>query len=281
MAPDLLRQGPAGAGSPGPSLEVTNVEVTYNRVAIAIQGVSVTVPDGHIVAILGSNGAGKTTLLRSISGFLSGDFAAISEGTVRYGDHDLKGRQPHEIANRGVVLVPERDKVFATLTVEENMRCARSPRGRGDRARTLALIRDLFPALDKVRNRQAGYLSGGERQMLAIAQALLQEPKVLLADELSLGIAPALVTRLMEAVKRINAERGTSILLVEQNARAALAIANHAYILETGRVMMDGTPAHLMEHEDVKEFYLGMTDGAGQKNYADVKQYRRKRRWWG
>jgi branched-chain amino acid transport system ATP-binding protein len=263
------------------AVEVVNVEVTYNRVAIAIQGVSITVPKGAIVAILGSNGAGKTTLLRSMTGFLPGDFAAISDGEVRYEGRRLNDLPPHKIAQRGIALVPERDKVFTTLTVEENLRCGYRPRDRVAANETAELIADLFPSLARLRKKVAGYLSGGERQMLAIAQMLLLEPSVVLADELSLGIAPALVDELMEAMRRINAERGISIVLVEQNAPAALAIADYAYIMETGRIVMDGTPERLMEHEDVREFYLGLGSGDAQRSYADVKQYRRKRRWWG
>jgi branched-chain amino acid transport system ATP-binding protein len=266
---------------PSDALEAVNVEVTYNRVAIAIQGVSISVPAGSIVAILGSNGAGKTTLLRAITGFLPGDFAAISDGEVRYGGHVLNDLQPHRIARRGIALVPERDKVFTTLTVEENLRCGHRPGGRKGNVGTMELIEELFPTLIGHRRQMGGYLSGGERQMLAIAQALLLEPRVLLADELSLGIAPALVIRLMDAMRRINTERGTSIVLVEQNAPAALAVADYAYIMETGRIVLDGTPARLMEHEDVKEFYLGLGAEDAEKSYADVKQYRRKRRWWG
>jgi branched-chain amino acid transport system ATP-binding protein len=263
------------------AIEVTNVEVTYNRVAVAIQGVSIKVPKGGIVAILGSNGAGKTTLLRSMTGFLPGDFAAITDGEVRYHGERLNGLPPHRIAQRGIALVPERDKVFATLTVEENLRCGYRPRGRTTTKETTELIADLFPSLIRLRKQVAGYLSGGERQMLAISQMLLLDPSVVLADELSLGIAPALVDQLMQALRRINVERGISVVLVEQNAPAALAIADYGYIMETGRIVMDGTPERLIEHEDVREFYLGLGTGDGERSYAEVKQYRRTRRWWG
>jgi branched-chain amino acid transport system ATP-binding protein len=216
-----------------------------------------------------------------MTGFLPGDFAAISDGEVRHEGRRLNDLPPHKIAQRGIALVPERDKVFTTLTVEENLRCGYRPRDRVAANETAELIADLFPSLARLRKKVAGYLSGGERQMLAIAQMLLLEPSVVLADELSLGIAPALVDELMEAMRRINAERGISIVLVEQNAPAALAIADYAYIMETGRIVMDGTPERLMEHEDVREFYLGLGSGDAQRSYADVKQYRRKRRWWG
>ncbi|MPY91870.1 MAG: ATP-binding cassette domain-containing protein [Acidimicrobiia bacterium] len=260
-------------------LELRRVVVTYNRVAVAIQEVSLRVPAGRVVAVLGANGAGKTTTLRAVSGFLPGDGAAVTGGTVLYGHADLTGRKPHVVARRGVVLIPERHKVFATLSVEDNLRCVPVPKDRGDHAATLALIDELFPVLSKRRRQLAGYLSGGERQMLAIAKALLLEPNVLLADELSLGIAPALLTRILEAVRQINAQRGASVLLVEQNAAAALEIADHVYVLETGRVVLDGTPAELTEHADVQNFYLGTSDGSGERSYADVKQYRKARRW--
>jgi branched-chain amino acid transport system ATP-binding protein len=259
-------------------LVLTQVEVTYNRVAVAVQDISLVVPAGRIVAVLGANGAGKTTTLRAISGFLPGDGAAVTDGSVRYGDTTLTGRKPHAIARRGVVLIPERNKVFATLSVEDNLRCVPVPKDRGDPQTTGALIEELFPVLSTRRKQLAGYLSGGERQMLAIAKALLLEPAVLLADELSLGIAPVLVTRILQAVRRINEERGTSVLLVEQNAAAALEIADYVYVLETGRVVLDGTPGTLIGRADVRHFYLGTSDVSEERSYADTKRSRRGRR---
>jgi len=264
--------------SGGADLVLSQIEVTYNRVAVAIHDISLVVPAGRIVAVLGANGAGKTTTLRAVSGFLPGDGATVTNGSVRYGETTLTGRKPHVIARQGVVLIPERNKVFATLSVEDNLRCVQVPKGRGDPRGTAALIDELFPVLSGRRRQLAGYLSGGERQMLAIAKALLLEPAVLLADELSLGIAPVLVTRIIEAVQRINKERGTGVLLVEQNAAAALTIADHVYVLETGRVVLEGTPAELSKRADVRQFYLGTSDAAGERSYADVTRWRRRRR---
>jgi branched-chain amino acid transport system ATP-binding protein len=182
------------------------------------------------------------------------------------------------IARHGVVLIPERNKVFTTLSVEDNLRCVPVPKHRGDPAATSALIEELFPVLGTRRKQLAGYLSGGERQMLGIAKALLLEPSVLLADELSLGIAPALVSRILDAVRQINEQRGTSVLLVEQNAAAALEISDYVYVLESGRLTLEATAADLIEHADVQQFYLGTSNVSGESSYADVKSTRRRRR---
>ena len=269
---------PAPVGGTGDDLVVRRVEVTYNRIAIAVQGISLTLPAGAIVAVLGANGAGKTTTLRAISGFLPSDSAAVTDGTVHYGDTELTGRGPHAIARRGIVLIPERNKVFTTLSVQDNLRLVPTPKDRGDPAATAALVDALFPVLRERAKQQAGYLSGGERQMLAIAQALMLEPTVLLADELSLGLAPALVWRILDAMREINRQRGTGVLLVEQNAAAALEIADYVYVLETGRLALEGTPAQLLEDADVQRFYLGTGAGSGERSYAEVTRSRRKRR---
>jgi branched-chain amino acid transport system ATP-binding protein len=236
------------------------------------------VPAGNIVAVLGANGAGKTTTLRAISGFLPSDSAAVTDGTVHFGATELTGKEPHAIARRGVVLIPERNKVFTTLSVQDNLRLVPTPKDRGDPAATAALIHELFPVLAERAKQQAGYLSGGERQMLAIAQALMLEPTVLLADELSLGLAPALVWRILDAVREVNRQRGTSVLLVEQNAAAALEVADYVYVLETGRLALEGTPAELLEDADVQRFYLGTGAESGERSYAEVTRSRRKRR---
>lgn len=259
-------------------LEINKLEVVYFREIMAIQGVSLKVSEGSIVAILGVNGAGKTTTLRAISGFLGLDNAEISDGTIEFEGEKLRRNiPPHETARKGIILVPERDKVFATITVEENLL---APQPTGKRNFTLENVFGYFPVL-KERNRQiAGYLSGGERQMLAIGQALLCQPKLLLVDELSLGLAPSIVTELMGILQKVRSDLGITILLVEQNAAATLKISDYGYVMENGHVVFDGTPEKLMEHEDVREFYLGL-DEKGVKNYKDVKQYRRTRRWWG
>ncbi len=264
-------------------LDVNKLEVVYHRVAIAVQGVSLRVPRGQIVALLGTNGAGKSTTLRAISGFLGADDAQITDGTVTYKGQPIHGRPPYEVARRGLVLVPEREKVFETLTVDENLLAsARRPagqNGRGGRVDT-DLVYQYFPVLAQRRRQIAGYLSGGERQMLAIGAALLCQPTILLVDELSLGLAPLVVQHLIELLQRLRAELGLTILLVEQNVAAALEVADYGYVMENGRVVYDGTPARLLAHEDVQEFYLGMGRGAA-RSYRDVRQYRRRRRWFG
>jgi len=268
-----------GAQSSTPLLTTQQLEVTYNHSAVAIQGVSVSVPDGAIVAILGSNGAGKTTTLRAISGFLPGDSAEISGGQVWFAGRNLTGRPPHIVANLGVCLVPERDKVFTTLSVDENLGVVPARGSAADRKRVREFIFEIFPVLAARRDQLAGYLSGGERQMLAISRSLLLLPRVLLADEISLGIAPALVGRLMSALKTISSVQRVTVLLVEQNAAAALSIAEYVYVMETGRIVISGRPEEVMEHHGIREFYLGLSEDNTTASYADVKQYRRRVRW--
>jgi branched-chain amino acid transport system ATP-binding protein len=262
----------------GSVLAVEQLEVVYNHVQLAVQGVSLCVKEREIVAVLGTNGAGKTTTLRAISGFLPGDNADITDGKVLLDGTDVAGSSPHLLARRGVVLVPERDKVFMTLTVEENLEVVPTLGTAADRERAMTMVSSLFPVLADRSRSLAGYLSGGERQMLAVAKGLLLNPRVLLIDELSFGLAPQVVERLMGTLTEVHERDGVSIILVEQNAEAALGIADHAYVLENGRVVMDGTPDQLRAHEDVQEFYLGV---AGDQGYADLKQYKRRRRWWG
>jgi branched-chain amino acid transport system ATP-binding protein len=259
-------------------LEVENVEVVYHHVATAVQGVSLRVPDRSIVALLGTNGAGKTTTLRAISGFLGGDDARVVAGRIAFRGETITGRRPHEIVRRGVVLVPEREKVFETLTVQDNL-AALVPGRR--RLVTLEQIFEYFPVLAERRRQLAGYLSGGERQMLALATALLCQPSLLLVDELSLGLAPMAVEQLMRLVARLRDELGLAVLLVEQNAVAALGIADAGYVIEHGRIVYDGSVERLLAHEDIREFYLGVGGHrADRKRYTDVKQYRRRRRWF-
>jgi branched-chain amino acid transport system ATP-binding protein len=267
-----------------PLLEVENLEVVYHHVATAIQGVSLAVPPHSIVALLGTNGAGKTTTLRAISGFLGADNAKVVGGRVVFLGDSVTGRPPHELARRGLVLVPERDKVFETLTVQENLKAlVRGRPGARDPARPLVTLEQVFhyfPVLAERGRQLAGYLSGGERQMLALATALLCRPVVLLVDELSLGLAPLVVESLMTLVARLRDELGLSVLLVEQNAGAALAVANYGYIMEHGRIVYDGAAERLLAHEDVREFYLGVGRREGRKRYTEVKQYQRRRRWF-
>lgn len=262
----------------GGILEVSKLEVLYQSAVMAIQGVSIKVPKANIVAILGTNGAGKTTLVRAISGFLSSEYAEISDGEVRFEGEKLNGMNPYEIARRGIALVPEREKVFPTLTTLENLKSFYSPKERSDFS--LETVYEYFPILKERSSQVAGYLSGGERQMLAIGQACLCQPKLLVLDEFSLGLAAPIISQLTETIGRMRDESGLTILLVEQNAIAALSIADYAYVMETGKLVFDGPPQKLLEQEDVREFYLGIRSGEA-KSYRDVKQYRRTRRWWG
>lgn len=260
-----------------PLLEVRQLEVVYNRVATAIQGVSLDVSEGSLVALVGTNGAGKTTTLRAISGFLPSEDATITDGTVKLRGQRIDGSLPHRLAKAGVIIVPEREKVFATLSVQDNLFFAARP----DAPVTIEQIHAYFPRLQERSTQLAGFLSGGEKQMLAISMALLSNPTLLLIDELSLGLAPIVVKELMERLQQISRELGLTVLLVEQNAKAALSVADFGYVMESGRVVFSGKARELLSHPDVREFYLG---GAGQvenKSYRNVKQYRRKRRWWG
>jgi branched-chain amino acid transport system ATP-binding protein len=261
---------------PSNLLEVRQLEVVYHRVATAIQGVSLDVPAGSIVALVGTNGAGKTTTLRAISGFLPSEDAEITDGDIRFGGARINGRMPHELARLGIILVPERDKVFATLNVRENLEFASREGGQI----TLDRILGYFPQLTERKAQLAGYLSGGEKQMLAIGMALLCRPALLLIDELSLGLAPIVIKELMERLQHVVKELGLTVLLVEQNANAALAVSDCGYVMESGRVVYSGKASELMSHPDVREFYLGGSQ-VPTKSYRDIKQYRRKRRWWG
>ncbi len=259
-----------------PILELEQVEVVYNRLATAITGVTVEVTAGGITAVLGTNGAGKTTTLKAISGFLSADNADIVDGRILLNGDDITGMAPHRVAREGIALVPERDKVFDTLTVLDNLRAsARVPDGVEDAF-------EAFPRLKAVEQALAGYLSGGEKQMLAMAMALSTGPGLLLVDELSLGLAPMIVSTLLHDLRRVQRSRGISVLLVEQNALAALEVADYGYVIEDGRIVFDGTPSQLLDHGDIKEFYLGTGSAdLARRSYRDVRQYRRKRRWWG
>jgi branched-chain amino acid transport system ATP-binding protein len=255
-------------------LTVRKLEVTYHRVVTAVQGVSLDVAKGQIVALLGSNGAGKTTALRAISGFLGLDDARVTEGSISYEGQELANQAPHRIARMGIALVPERNKVFENLSVAENLRV---PVGKGVAEDA---IYEYFPPLARLRAREAGLLSGGERQMLAIGSALMCKPQLLLVDELSLGLSPIMVQELVARLRAVRQALGTTMILVEQNAQVALDVADYGYVMENGRVVLDGTPERLRAHEDIREFYLGV-GGSARRSYRDVKQYRRSRRWFG
>ena len=258
-----------------PILQVEKVEVVYKRVITAVQGISLSVAPKQIVALLGTNGAGKTTTLRAISGFLGLDDARVTEGVITFQGERIENRLPHQIAARGIALVPEREKVFPNLTVAENLE---APVGR-DRA-AQERVYHFFPRLAELRNRVGGLLSGGERQMLGIGAALMCSPSLLLIDELSLGLAPVVVQDLSARLRAVRNELGIAILMVEQSAAVALEIADHAYVMENGRIVLDGDRARLAGHQDIQEFYLGQ-GSAGRRSYREVKQYRRSRRWYG
>jgi branched-chain amino acid transport system ATP-binding protein len=262
-----------------PILEVEQLEVVYHDVATAVQAITLSVPEGSIVAMVGTNGAGKTTTLRAISGVLPAEQMAIRNGNVRFSGRSIKGLAPHVVVRMGIALVPERSKIFETLTVKDNLGMVPRSSRRGV---SIEDVLGYFPRLRERATQIAGYLSGGEKQMLAIGMALLNRPRLLLIDELSLGLAPVVVGQLMDSLRRLNKELGLSILIVEQNAMAALKVASFGYVMENGRVVISGTAEELLRHQDVREFYLGGTDQQrSAKSYRDVKQYSRKRRWWG
>lgn len=263
-------------------LSIEKLEVVYHNVSTAVQGVSLQVMDQQIVALLGTNGAGKTTTLRAISGFLGVDDAKVTEGFIEYRGERIQNKAPDIISKKGIVLVPEQDKVFDNLTVEENLQaCEPLSKGRIGRQEMVERIFHYFPILKGVKNRLGGYLSGGERQMLSLSTALLCAPQLLLVDELSLGLAPIIIQELMNLVRVIRNEQQVTIFLVEQNALAALEIADYGYVIENGRIVFDGAPDRLKSHQDIQEFYLGQGERESQKSYRDVKQYRRTRRWYG
>ena len=263
-------------------LTVNNIEVVYSSVVLVLRGVSLEVPDGKIVSILGANGAGKTTTLKAISGLLRRNEGEITRGSVEFDGERLDRMQPEDIVRRGIVQVLEGRRLFRHLTVEENLLAGALARRDGTEIqRDLQTVYEYFPRLRDLRRRISGYLSGGEQQMLVIGRGLMARPKLMLLDEPSLGLAPLLVEEIFRVVRQINAEAGMSILLVEQNARIALEVAHYNYVMETGRVVLDGPSTQLKENEDVKEFYLGLTELGERKSYREVKHYKRRKRWLG
>jgi len=263
-----------------PVLRLEGLEVTYHRVVTAVQGVSLGVARGSITTLLGINGAGKTTVLRAISGFLGLDDARVTDGAVVFRGERIENLPPHRVAARGIALVPERSKIFENLTVQENLAVVVARRETAQRE-FADVVYEFFPPLAALQRREAGYLSGGERQMLAIAAALACSPDLLLIDELSQGLAPLLVEDLMRRIQAIRKTLGTTFLVVEQNAQVALQVADYGYVMENGRVVLDGTAERLRAHADVREFYLGTGAGDRRRSYREVKQYRRSRRWYG
>jgi branched-chain amino acid transport system ATP-binding protein len=265
----------------GNLLEVNNIEVVYHDIIQVLRGVSLSVPEGGIVALLGTNGAGKTTTLRAISGLLKPENGFIKEGHIHFRGVDITNRLGTEVVRQGAVMVPEGRRVFKHLTVEENIRAGSITRkdGAASVRADLKLMREHFPRLARVSNRLAGYCSGGEQQMIAIARALMARPRMLMLDEPSLGLAPLLVREIFENITRINQEMKTTILVVEQNAKVALEVSNYAYIMESGKIVLEGTSKELKNNPDVKEFYMGVTQGGRRKSFKEVKSYKRRKRW--
>lgn len=261
-------------------LRLDNIEVKYSNVILVLKGVSLKVEPGSVVALLGSNGAGKSTTLKAISGILHTELGEITDGSIEFNEARIDKLSPEEIVKMGIVQVAEGRRLFQHLTVEENLRVGAYVRHNGGTIREdLQTVYSYFPRLKDLEGRISGFLSGGEQQMLVIGSALMGHPSLMCLDEPSLGLAPHMVKEIFEIVKLINAEEKTSILLVEQNAHAALGIADYGYVLETGRIVLDGTAVKLEQNEDIKEFYLGLSEVGKRKSYREVKHYRRRKRW--
>jgi branched-chain amino acid transport system ATP-binding protein len=268
------------APKPAPLLAVHGIEVIYNHVILVLKGVSLHVPDGGIVAILGGNGAGQTTTLRAVSNLLKGERGQVTKGSVEYRGEKIHALSPSDLVKRGVIQVMEGRHCFGHLTVEENLLTGAYTRNasRAEINASLEKVYTYFPRLKTRRHAQAGFTSGGEQQMTAVGRALMSQPKMILLDEPSMGLAPQIVEEIFEIVKDLNKKEGVSFLLAEQNTVVALRYADFGYILESGRVVMEGEAKSLAENEDVKEFYLGISK-AGRKSFRDVKHYRRRKRW--
>jgi len=263
-----------------PLLIVNNIEVIYHNVILVLKGMSLAVNEGQIVTVLGNNGAGKTTTLKAISGLLKSEDGEVTDGQIRFMGERIDRKYPEEIVRMGIFQVMEGRRVFEDLTVEENVIAGgHTNKSRSKMKRDMGTVFDYFPRLRERKNVLAGYISGGEQQMLVIGRGLMATPNLMLLDEPSMGLSPLLVSEIFSIVQRINKEEGVSILLVEQNARLALSIATHGYVMENGRIVLDDTVARLKENADVKEFYLGLTEVGKKKSYRDVKHYKRRKRW--
>ncbi|WP_340110104.1 ABC transporter ATP-binding protein [Pikeienuella sp. HZG-20] len=261
-------------------LDIENIEVVYNKSAQVLRGLSLTVPRGRVVTLLGSNGAGKSSTLKAISRLLSLENGELTAGRILFNGQDTAEMAPHQLVRKGLFHVMEGRRIFEDLTVEENLVAATFALiGRGAKAPSFDLVYEYFPRLHERRSARAGYLSGGEQQMLAIGRALIAQPSLILLDEPSLGLSPLLVEEIFTIIARINRQTGASMLLVEQNAAVAFAISEYGYIMENGRIQLDGPSARLVADQDVREFYLGQAGGAARKSYRDVKHYKRRKRW--
>jgi branched-chain amino acid transport system ATP-binding protein len=278
----LDRKPAAPLADEKPVLSVNNIEVIYDHVILVLKGVSLTVPKGGIVAILGANGAGKTTTLKAISNLLHAERGEVTKGSIEFEGQRIESLSPNELVKRGCIQVMEGRHCFGHLTIEENLLTGAYTRRDGSAAikRDLEMVYAYFQRLRERRNSMAGYTSGGEQQMCAIGRALMSRPKMILLDEPSMGLAPQIVEQIFEIVKDINQKEGVSFLLAEQNTNMALRYATYGYIMETGRIVMDGHAKDLRENEDVKEFYLGVA-GGDRKSFKEVKSYKRRKRWLG
>jgi branched-chain amino acid transport system ATP-binding protein len=257
-------------------LKINNIEVKYHEVILVLKGVSIEVPRGAIVALLGANGAGKSTTLKAVSGLLKTEDGEVTDGAIEYEGRHIHHEHASNIARDGIVQVIEGRRVFEHLTVEENLKVGAHLRKTGSVREGLDLVYYYFPRLREKRNELAGLVSGGEQQMTVVGRALMTEPKLVLLDEPSMGLAPKLIHEIFRIIIQL---KHISILLVEQNAKLALNVAPHAYVMETGRIVMDDSSEKLMENEDIKDFYLGLTDKGGKKSFRDVKHYKRRKRW--
>lgn len=261
-------------------LKVTNLETTYNDIILALKGISIEVPPGRIVALLGANGAGKSTTINTMSGIRKTLDLVIEDGSIEFNGENLNSKEPHEIVVKGILQVPEGRRIFSELTIEENLLIGSySLNNRNNFQTYKEMVFNYFPILQERTRQLAGYLSGGEQQMLAIAWALVAKPQLIMMDEPSLGLAPLIVQEIFDIIRRINQEEGITILLVEQNANLALSIAHYAYILENGRIVMEGDSEKLLKDRDIREFYLGLSESGVRKSFREVKHYKRRKRW--
>lgn len=279
MSATTIPAMPSSSKTSDNMLEVRNVEVIYDEVILVLRGLSIEVPTGSIVALLGSNGAGKSTTLKALAGLLDSEHGEVTDGTIRMEDREISRLDPAARVGLGMSLCMEGRHVFSHLTVADNLTAGASSRTRQQKKEAEDIVYSFFPRLHDLRTRVAGYLSGGEQQMLAIGRAMMAGPRLLMLDEPSLGLAPLLVKDIFDHIKRLNEELGLTVLVVEQNAKRALDIADHGYIMEQGRVVLEGSADELKGNPDVKEFYLGLGDEGARKSYRDVKHYKRRKRW--
>lgn len=264
------------------TLSIHNVEVVYNSVILVLRGITLQVEPGKVVSLLGPNGAGKSTTLKAVSGLLKGELGEVTRGQILWGGERLDTQSAEEIVRKGLVQVIEGRLLFRHLTVEENLRVGGMVYQGGRHIKAdLERVYHYFPRLRDLSRRVSGYLSGGEGQMLVIGRAMMAHPQLIMLDEPSLGLAPMLVKEIFQIIRDINRQEGMSVLLVEQNARAALELADYSYVMEDGRIVLDGPAQQLRENEDIREFYLGLNQAGGRKNYREVKHYKRRKRWLG